>query len=270
MRLGIFAKTFAGRDPATVLAAAAAAGYRGVAYNMACSGLDAMPVRISDVEIAAVVAASAATGQVIHSLSGTCNMIHPDPALRVQGHARLAVLAAAARPMGTDLITLCTGTRDAADPWRHHGDNGSVAAWHDLIDSMTIAVQIAETHDIYLGVEPELGNVVNGAVAARRLLDEMGSPRIRIVLDPANLFEMSGDPRRVIAEAVDMLGPSIAMAHAKDRDAKGGFVAAGTGVVDFGDFIGRLRQAGFDGPVVTHGLTAAAAPAVAEFLAGLL
>ena len=229
-----------------------------------------MPDTVSDAEIAAVVAASAATGQVIQSLSGTYNMIHPDPAVRVQGHARLAVLAAAARPMGTDLITLCTGTRDATDPWRHHDDNGSVAAWRDLIDSMTVAVQIAETHDIYLGVEPELANVVNGAAAARRLLDEMGTSRIRIVLDPANLFEVSDAPMRVIAQAVDLLGPSIAMAHAKDRDAKGGFAPAGTGVVDFGHFVDQLRQAGFDGPLVAHGLTAAEAPAVAKFLAGLL
>ena len=270
MRLGIFAKTFAGRDPMTVLGAAEAAGYRGVAYNMACSAREAMPATISDAEIAAVVAASAATGQIIQSLSGTYNMIHPDPAVRSQGHARLAVLAAAARPMGTDLITLCTGTRDAADQWRHHGDNGSVAAWRDLIDSMTVAVKIAETHDIYLGVEPELGNVVNGALAARRLLDEMGTSRIRIVLDPANLFQISDDPRGVIAEAVDLLGPSIAMAHAKDRDRNGGFAAAGTGVGDVGDFIGRLQQVGFDGPFVTHGLAADEAPAVAEYLAGLL
>ena len=270
MRLGIFAKTFAGRDPMTVLGAAEAAGYRGVAYNMACSEREAMPATISDAEIAAVVAASAATGQIIQSLSGTYNMIHPDPAVRSQGHARLSVLAAAARPMGTDLITLCTGTRDAADQWRHHGDNGTVAAWRDLIDSMTVAVQIAEMHDIYLGVEPELANVVNGAAAARRLLDEMGTLRIRIVLDPANLFEVSDDPRGVIAEAVDLLGPSIAMAHVKDRDAKGEVVAAGTGVVDFGHFVDQLRQAGFDGPLVTHGLTADEAPAVAQFLAELL
>ena len=35
MRLGIFAKTFAGADPAAVLGAAKAAGYAAVHYNMA-------------------------------------------------------------------------------------------------------------------------------------------------------------------------------------------------------------------------------------------
>ena len=237
MRLGVFAKTFAGRDPMTVLAASAAAGFQGVAYNMACSGLAAMPERISDAEIAAVVAACQATGQAILSLSGTYNMIHPDPVIRQRGHARLEVLAAAARPLGTTLITLCTGTRDAVDPWRWHPDNRSVEAWADLMQSFDVAVQVAERHDIYLGVEPELANVVNGAAAARRLLDQVGSDRIRIVLDPANLFEMSDDPRGVIAKAVDLLGPDIAMAHAKDRDPQGGLTVAGCGGVDFRHFI---------------------------------
>jgi hypothetical protein len=43
MRLGIFAKTFPGTDAKVVLSAAAAAGFGVVQYNMACSGLPAMP-----------------------------------------------------------------------------------------------------------------------------------------------------------------------------------------------------------------------------------
>jgi sugar phosphate isomerase/epimerase len=68
----------------------------------------------------------------------------------------------------------------------------------------------------------------------------------------------------------DQLGDRIAMAHAKDRDATGGFVAAGHGVVDFAHFIGRLRAVGFAGDLVTHGLTATEAPGVAAFLAETL
>ena len=60
------------------------------------------------------------------------------------------------------------------------------------------------------------------------------------------------------------------MAHAKDRAADGSFTAAGQGVIDFAHFIGCLGAAGFDGPLVTHGLSAAEAPGVARFLARLL
>ena len=48
---------------------------------------------------------------------------------------------------------------------------------------------------------------------------------------------------------------------------QGGFVAAGTGVIDFPHFLACLRQAGFDGPLVAHGLSEAEAPAVSAFLA---
>jgi sugar phosphate isomerase/epimerase len=56
------------------------------------------------------------------------------------------------------------------------------------------------------------------------------------------------------------------MAHAKDRAADGRFVTVGSGIIDLPDLIAQLRGAGFDGPVVTHGLDAAEAPAVARYL----
>ncbi len=60
------------------------------------------------------------------------------------------------------------------------------------------------------------------------------------------------------------------MAHAKDRAPDGSFTTAGKGVIDFPHFIACLRAAGFDGPLVTHGLSAAEAPEVARFLRDLL
>ncbi len=272
MRLGVFAKTFAGNDPGTVLRAAGAAGYACVQYNMACSGLSAMPDAVSEGACAAVRAASATTGVAVSAVSGTYNMIHPDPGVRAAGMARLAVLIARARDLGTGIVTLCTGTRDPEDQWRHHPDNGSAQAWRDLLDEMGRACTLAEAHGIRLGIEPELANVVSDATAARRLIDTLQSPALVVVLDPANLFEVAppADRRRIIAEAVDLLGDRIAMAHAKDRDAAGGFVAAGHGVVDFPHFIGRLRAVGFAGDLVTHGLSAAEAPGVAAFLAETL
>ncbi len=81
-------------------------------------------------------------------------MIHPDPAVRRAGERRLAVIAAACRALGTSVVTLCTGTRDPQDQWRHHIDNQTPEAWHDLLKAFEVAVRIAEAHDIMLGVEP--------------------------------------------------------------------------------------------------------------------
>ena len=70
--------------------------------------------------------------------------------------------------------------------------------------------------------------------------------------------------------AIERTAGHVAMAHAKDRFADGRFATAGQGVVDFADFIARLEASGFDGPLVTHGLSAGEAPGVARFLQGLL
>ncbi|MFT3672868.1 sugar phosphate isomerase/epimerase family protein [Aestuariivirga sp.] len=268
MRLGIFAKTFAGNDPEAVLRQSAEAGFEGVQYNMACSGLAAMPDAIPSDVAQAVAAAAAATAQPVFAVSGTYNMIHPDVAVRRDGERRLKVIAAACAALGTKVVTLCTGTRDPQDQWRHHPDNASPEAWRDLLSAFEVAVGIAESHGVMLGVEPELANVVSSAAAARRLMDEMKSDAIGIVLDPANLAEEAtpDERRRGIAEAVDTLAGRIIIAHAKDRTATGEVAAPGQGAIDFAHFLSALRASCFDGPLVAHGFGAGEARDVADFL----
>ena len=134
--------------------------------------------------------------------------------------------------------------------------------------SMQMALAIAERYDVELGIEPELSNVVNSAVKAKQLITELNSVRVRIVLDAANLFEHEAlnEQHRIVSSAIDMLGDHIVMAHAKDRDAQGNFVAAGNGVLDYRHYLASLKRAGFYGPLVTHGLSATEVPGVATFL----
>lgn len=268
MRLGIFAKTFPGTSPLPVLQAVQKAGYSCAQYNTSCSGLAAMPDAVTDKVIADLIAARAETGVALVALSATYNMIHPDPAYRETGLRRLAVMAQAASRLAIPLLTLCTGTRDPHDMWHEHPGNNDADAWSDLCHEMEKAIAIAEKHRVLLGIEPELGNVVNGAANARRLLDDMKTARLKIVFDPANLFETAelDDQRRIVGKAVAGLGQDIAMAHAKDRTLTGAFTASGQGVLDYPHFLTALKSAGFAGPLVAHGLSAAEAPDVAKFL----
>lgn len=268
MQTGIFAKTFAGNNPLQVLQAAKAAGFATVQFNLACCGLPSMPDEIAPETPIAIAGASAKAGVSISAISATYNMIHPSHKVRKTGLRQLGEIIANAKAMGTSLVTLCTGSRDATDQWRHHPENRSEGAWHDLRTELAKALVLAEQHGVNLGIEPELANVVNSAAIAALLLKEMQSPNLRIILDPANLFETANaaENKTIIAEAIDLLAPHIAMAHAKDRNAKGAFVAAGRGVIDFKHFTERLRASGFDGPLVAHGLAEAEAVGVAKFL----
>jgi sugar phosphate isomerase/epimerase len=268
MQPGIFAKTFAGSDPDTVLHAARNAGYCAVQYNMACSGLGPLPLAVSASAAQAVREASIQHGISIAAVSATYNMIHPDMVARKAGRQAFSAIASAAQMMGTRLITLCTGSLDASDQWRHHPDNHGDAAWREMRAEFDLLLEIAEQHDVHLGVEPELANVVASASQARRLIDEVGSERIRIVLDPANLFEQEplAVQRRIISDALELLGDKIALAHAKDRMPDGGFATAGRGVIDWGHYLRGLKATGFDGALVTHGLAEAEAMQTRRFL----
>ena len=195
-----------------------------------------------------------ARGLRMAAVSGTFNMVHPDPAHRRDGLRRLGVLATACRGLGTSIVTLCTGTRDPVDMWRRHPENDSAGAWRDLLETMWIGLESAEAAGVTLAVEPEPGNVIDGAPKARRLLDEIGSPRLRIVIDPANL--PPDDSGAVLDEAFALLGPDIVLAHAKERDRHGasGHLAPGSGVVDFGRYVPLLRRHAGAAPLILHGL----------------
>lgn len=201
-------------------------------------------------------------------------MIHPDVRSRRERLSRLPLLAKATHELGCDLITLCTGTRDPDDMWRAHSDNSSASAWRDLLQSMEEATAVAEQYNILLGVEPETGNVISSTRKARQLLDELHSSRVKIVLDPANLFH-HGKAERIrdtMQEAFQLLGTNIVMAHAKEISADGvtGNIVPGRGVLDWNYYFDMLAQMNFRGPMVMHGLAEAAVAEGVRFLRGKL
>jgi sugar phosphate isomerase/epimerase len=237
MRLGIMATTFVRPTLEATLDAVAACGVRSVQFDLACAGLPTLPAQITPALCAQVRDAFAARGLTMAALSETFNMIHPEPTERAEGLRRLRVLLDACGALGTTVVTLCTGTRDAHHIWRRHPDNDTPAAWTDLVASMREAVRGAEAVGVTLAFEPEVANVVDSAHKARRLLDEIGSPWLKVVLDGANIFHSGELPgmRAMPEEACALLGPDIALAHAKDLDHDGeaGRLPAGLGVLDY-------------------------------------
>jgi sugar phosphate isomerase/epimerase len=258
MEIGIFAKTFVRPSIAATLDAVAATGLRVVQWNMACAGLPSLPDAIEPALAATIQHELAARGLRMAAVSGTFNIIHPDRQLRDTGLRRLQVLAAACVGLGTSIITLSTGTRNPHDMWAAHPDNQSVAAWHDMVAAMREIAAIGQAHDVTMAFEPEVGNVVDGARKARRLLDELASPYVKVVLDGANLLHTGqlAAMRAILDEAFTLLGGDIILAHAKDRAADGttGQVAAGQGILDYPYYLKLLHQVGYSGPLILHGL----------------
>ena len=195
MTIGIMAKTFVRPTLEATLDAIAAHGIRSIQFSLSCAGLPDLPDRIDPGLCDHIRHEMARRNLSMAAVSGTFNTIDPDTDQRRDGLRRLKDLASACERLGTNVITLCTGTRDPDYMWRRHPDNDAPEAWEDMITSMRRAVQDAEPSGVTLAFEPEVANVVDSARKARRLMDEIGSPRLKVVMDGANVFHRGELPR---------------------------------------------------------------------------
>ena len=270
MRIGILIGTFSRSTLESTFDAVKSCGLDCVQLSMDRAGLPAMPEKIDGELADGIRRKAAARGIEIASVQGTFNMSHPEAEHRRAGLRRLRVLASACQRLGTSKIHLCTGTRNRDDMWRRDPDNNSPQAWRDMSACIREAAGIARQEGVVLAFEPEVNNVVDSAKKARRLLDEIGSPHLKVTMDAANLFHAGELPRmaEVLDEAFALLGKDIVLAHAKDlsHDGDAGHEPAGHGRLDYGRYLSLLHACGFDGPLLLHGLSEAQVPECVAFL----
>ena len=270
MQIGIMSGTF---DRATLEEALDAAVNHGIScmqFNLSSAGVTKIPTHIDGDLCDKVREEMGARNIAMTALGGTYNMIHPDVQRRADGLRDLRVLAAACERLGTSVITLCTGSRDPDNMWRRHPDNDTPEAWEDLVVSMRQAIEVAEEYQVTLAFEPEVANVVDSAIKARRIIDQIGSPYLKVVMDGANIFHAGELPhmREILDEAFALLGEHIAFAHAKDldRDGEAGHLAAGKGLLDYDQYLSLLNDVDPDIPIVLHGLSEAEVDGCVAFL----
>jgi len=119
-------------------------------------------------------------------------------------------------------------------------------------------VRVAEECGVALGIEPEIGNTINSVHKARRLLDEVKSPHLKIVMDGANIFQRGQlyTNARSTRRSLELLGPDVVLAHAKDldKDGEAGHVAAGRGRLDYPYYMELMQKSGFAGSIILHAL----------------
>src|ERR1035437_5836795 len=230
----LLATTFTTGTLEARLDVASACGLTCVQMSMACANLPEMPDQIPTELPERMRREAEARGIAIASVTGTFNMSHPDVEHRRTGLRRLRGLAEACPQMGTSSIHVCTCPRDPNNMWRHHPGHDPPESWRDMAACMREATDIARQANVVLAFEPEMSNVVDSARKARRLLDEIGSPHLKVTIDPANLFHAGELPRmkEMLDEAFALVGKDIVLAHAKDLDHDGeaGHKAAGQGV----------------------------------------
>ena len=269
MELGTFSKTFVRDRVEEAFAATREHDLACVQLSWESTGLPGMPDRVDDALCRRLRDAAAASGISIAAVSGTFNMIHPDAAERRRGLQRLREIIGACSRLGTRVVTLCTGTR-ADYLWEYHADNDTPQAWREMITGMSEAAGYAEEFGVDLAFEPEVSNVVDSARKARRLIDEIASPRLKVVMDGANIFHAGELPMMddMLREAFELLAADTVLAHGKDleRDGEAGNLAAGTGVLNYDLYLRLLQEQAPGVPLILHGLTEEQVPQSVAFV----
>ncbi len=115
-----------------------------------------------------------------------------------------------------------------------HGEE----ALRSFITNLRPVVKYAEQMGVVVAIEPVFSHIVYNPARARRVLDEIASPNLQIILDPVNLLGISNykDQVAVVDEAIDVLGEDVAMVHIKDftvEDGKLKSTGAGFGQMDY-------------------------------------
>ena len=268
--LGLLAPEFDRTTLERNLDAIAATGAESVQFDLVCAVGETFPVAIDEALCSRIRNAFTERGLTMAALSGTFNMIHPDPTERAAGLAGLRRVIAAAPALGTVVVTLCTGSRDRENMWRRHPDNDTSEAWSDLVAVMREAVRSAEDHGVTSASSRRSPMWSNSARKARRLIDEIGSPRLKVIMDGANIFHRGelARMREMLDEAFELVGDDIVLGHAKDLDHDGeaGHLAAGVGVLDYRYYLALMQDSGFDGAIILHALTPAEAGARLDFV----
>jgi sugar phosphate isomerase/epimerase len=121
--LGLLSPEFPSVSLSANLDAIAATGAVSVQFDLASAVSQTFASELSQDAVDAINAGFSARQLTLAALSGTYNMIDPDPKAREAGAEGLNRVIALAPRLGTNVVTLCTGSRDTSNMWRRHPDN---------------------------------------------------------------------------------------------------------------------------------------------------
>lgn len=233
--IGIYTRVFSA-DLGEILSRIKGLGLTHFHLSPASAGLQAFPVEIDENKLIQLESEIGESDLKMCGMSATFNMIHPNKKIVEKGNETFRVLAHISAVLGNPMLSLCTGSKDPENKWRYHPENDSPKSWMEMCRILEQLILIAEESNVWLGIEPERGNVVSDARKARLLLEDMQSNRLGIIFDPANIIEsrLDEDIDHLLTQSIELLSESIKVLHVKDRDHTGDICPAGKGVIDFG------------------------------------
>ncbi len=172
-------------------------------------------------------------GISIHSMGVYTNLIHPQQSEREANLAYFEAMMKVARNMGVNTLITEAGHYYADDHNPAVPHHFQEKVWKQMVVTGKRIAELAQRHQITVLMEPFYRGFLASAKRTRLFLEAVDSPRVRALLDPANLLEIND-----LDEMFYQLTPWIDCLHAKDRKLhvdRG--VPAGQGDLDYPKFI---------------------------------
>ncbi|MCZ7649173.1 MAG: sugar phosphate isomerase/epimerase [Planctomycetota bacterium] len=168
------------------------------------------------------------------------SLLSPDPAQRQKRVAILERGLELAERLGVDGMLLHPGQLEPQDSY--------FRAWNDCRDALKGLASLAEKRQCSLCIENVWNKFILTPGEAVQFLDEVGSPRIGLYLDTANLIHF-GFTEMWIRD----IGRRIQKVHVKDYLRKGAqWVQLMDGDCNWPEIVKELRRIGFDGALVSE------------------
>jgi sugar phosphate isomerase/epimerase len=183
-------------------------------------------------------------GIEIHSLGVYTNLIHPVEAERKANLAFFEAMMAVGGQM--NVRTFITEAGHYHDPKATVPVEFQDAVWTQMVATGRQLAEMAAKHDAKVLMEPAHWSFFTSAKRLRTYLEAVNSPRIRALLDAANIIEVND-----LDEMFRQLTPWIDCIHAKDRKLhvqRG--VAAGKGDIDYKQFVSLAAKHTPNAPLV--------------------
>ncbi|QTM99160.1 TIM barrel protein [Sediminibacillus dalangtanensis] len=119
--------------------------------------------------------------------------------------------------------------------------------WEVLKESLELLIEEAEKHGVFIGIEPANDHLIGDAETLERMMEQLPSSNIGVILDPGNLLTAENVSRQdeVIEQAFRRLGTKILACHAKDRIIENGqmvTVPPGSGHLNYDLYFQLLQQ----------------------------
>jgi len=117
-----------------------------------------------------------------------------------------------AKYIGADMIGTETGSFGTIE------ENRSEKVYQILLEGLRELVDYAEKLGVMIGIEPHAMYPIYDSRTAKRMLDDLNSPNVSIILDPVNILDQNNykNQNEVMKEAFELLGDKIAVIHLKD------------------------------------------------------